>query len=275
MKVSGFILEYRRRAILPLVGLALTAYYLFVIVPLDNRADSLDAPLKTAWQKLAGSVGPSNALSIDFTTLTNQLAETQAASLDLQKARREALARLEVPAELQAHLSSPFQLVDFESERSKQLDQIVAQAKAAKAVIDPAVLAGFPEHTAGLSAPALLWVQLAMVECLLKSSVQCRVDALHALTVPAPSTNNSTSLPGLDIHQIRIDFEFTSAASNALNFVQSLPLRGEELKVAGSPVTLTNKLPLFIERLVVKKQTPEKMDEVRVRLRLLGFVVQE
>ncbi len=50
--------EYQRRGIVPLAGLALAAYYLFVLLPLARQAESLDEPLQKAWQKLSALAGP-------------------------------------------------------------------------------------------------------------------------------------------------------------------------------------------------------------------------
>ena len=50
---------------------------------------------------------------------------------------------------------------------------------------------------------------------------------------------------------------------------------GDEIKAAGLPEAPTNKPALFIDRLVMRKQSPQKTDEVRVSLRAVGFVFQK
>jgi hypothetical protein len=69
--------------------------------------------------------------------------------------------------------------------------------------------------------------------------------------------------------------EFTASADNATRFLQSLPLRSEELRAAGLPVPDGVKTPLFIDRLIVKKQASDKVDEVRLWLQAMGFVFRE
>jgi hypothetical protein len=41
------------------------------------------------------------------------------------------------------------------------------------------------------------------------------------------------------------------------------------------PVAEADKTPLFIDRLIVKKQSPDKVDEVRLWLQATGFVFRE
>jgi hypothetical protein len=75
--------------------------------------------------------------------------------------------------------------------------------------------------------------------------------------------------------EIPIQVEFTASAANAAQRIQSLPLRPDEIHAAGLPDAPAAKLPLFVDRLVIRKQSPDKLDEVRVWLRLVGFVSRE
>ena len=43
-----------------------------------------------------------------------------------------------------------------------------------------------------------------------------------------------------------------------------------EIKAASLPASVTNKPALFIDRIVLRKQSPEKLDEVRLTLRAVG-----
>jgi hypothetical protein len=54
-----------------------------------------------------------------------------------------------------------------------------------------------------------------------------------------------------------------------------LPLRADELRAAGLPEAPVDKPPLFVDRLIIRKQSPDKPDEVRVWLRVVGFVLRE
>src|SRR5437764_8128643 len=107
--------EYRRLSILPLAALGLAAFYMFFYRPLDRRCRSLDAPLQAAWKKLAESLDQTNALTLDFTHITNQLSETREALALFDSAKQKATARLELGASVRAKMSAPFQLVDYEN----------------------------------------------------------------------------------------------------------------------------------------------------------------
>jgi hypothetical protein len=267
--------EYQRRSLLPLAGLALAAYYVFVFMPLARRADSLDTPLDQAWRKLAAGLDQTNVTALDFRQITNQLADTRQALLLVENAKKKTMARLELTPELRARLTAPFQLVDYQNERSKDMDRLDQAARQKKLALDPAVFAGFPEHTADIEEPSLLWAALAFTDNLVDTAMGCNVSSIHSLEVPLTLTNAPGTEPPGRWAELPVQIEFTASAENVARLLQSLPLRADELSAAGLPDGPPGKLPLFIERLILRKESPEKLDEIRVWLRVVGFVSRE
>jgi hypothetical protein len=267
--------EYQRRCVVPFAGLALGAYYIFVFLPLDRKEHRLDIPLEKEWRALSSSLDQSNALTIDFLHITNQLAETRQALTILENARQKAAPRLDPGPVVRARMNAPFELVDFENERSKEVDDLTRLAKQKEVTVEPAVFFGFPEHTAEIRQPRLLWPALAMTDGFLRTAIQCKVAAIHSLAVPLALTN-FPAVYGTDrLSEIFLQVEFTGAVPNVDKVIHSLPLRGDELRTAGLVEAPPDKPALFIDRLIIKKQSPDKPDEVRVWMRLIGFVLRE
>jgi len=267
--------EYKRRSLIPLAGLALLAYYVLFYLPLARRAASLDQPLEREWRRLAASIDQTNSTTLDLARLTNQLNQTRDALAVVENTKKEAAARLELSPGLKSKMIAPFQLVDFQNERSKRIDQLDKEARDQKIAVDALVYSGFPEHTIDTADPALLWPALWLTGDLLETAIHCKVTAIHSLEVPLVTTNS----PGFEAYgrwdQIPLQLEFTASADNAARFIQSLPLRAEELVTAGLPASSPDKAPLFVDRLIMKKQNPEKVDEVLVWLQAIGFVYRE
>lgn len=267
--------EYRRRGIIPLAGVALAAYYLFIFLPLGRRAESRDAPLQEAWQNLYGLLDQTNATAVNFRHLTNQLSETRQALVILENAKQHATARLQLAQPVRDRMHAPFQLVEYQNERSKQLDELGNLAKQQQVAVAPAVFAGFPEHTADVKQPALLWAALALIDGLLRTAVQCKVAAIHSLEVPLALTNAPPTNGMERLAEIPLQLEFTASVASATRLLQCLPLRAEEIRAAGLPEAPADKPALFVDRLIMRKQSPDKPDEVRVSLRVSGFVLRE
>jgi hypothetical protein len=267
--------EFRRRGLIPLAGLVLAAYYLFVLLPLSRRAQGLDAPLQKAWHALATSLDQTNASGIDFPAITNQLSETRQALLTLENAKQQGTARLQLGQTVRARMQGEFQLVDYENERSRELDELSSLAKQQQTTVEPAVFAGFPDHTADIKQPGLLWAALELTENLIRTALQCKVSAIQSLEVPPVLTNAPPPNASERLAEIPLQVELTGSATSVAMLIQSLPLRANEIRAAGLPDALADKPPLFVDRLVLQKQSPDKPDEVHVFLRAVGFVIRE
>jgi hypothetical protein len=267
-----FLRELKRSTIIPLAALGLGAFYLFVLVPLSRRANHLDTPLNEAWHKLAVSLEQTNATAIDFLRITNQLYETRQALKQLDAAKKQAVARLELGATVRARMQSPFQLFEYEEERSSRADALRKLAKQQAVTIEPAVFAGFPEHTADVRQPTLLWPALSMIEGLLGAAIRSKVATVHTLEAPLKLTQPPPGYGGSRLAEVPLQLEVTGPVSSVARFILSLTLRADETRAAGLSETPADKPPLFIDRLVIKKQSAEKLDEVRVWVRAVGFV---
>jgi hypothetical protein len=267
--------EYKRRTLIPIAGMGLALYYVFALLPVSHHSQELDEPLKKGWRSLAASLGQSNALAIDFTHITNQLNATKEALTALQEAKSRAFRRLELSEELRGKIAARFQLVEYQIARSQQMDALVSLAKAQQVTLEPPVLAGFPEHTFEVTQPELLWAALAMVKGLLTTAVQSKVSTIHTLDVPILLTNTLVTKASCLVSEIPLQVELTGSAPAVGKFLQSLPFRGDELKTGVLPDAPADKPPLFVDRLVMTKDFPEKPDEVHVTLRVLGFVLRE
>jgi hypothetical protein len=187
---SFLLNDRRRRTLVPLAALALTAGYLFVLMPLGQRADNLRDPLDKAWSRLAAVLGQTNSPTIDFVGITNQLEATRQAIAALETARKKAAARADLGEAVRERMNAPFQLVDYENERGKQQDDLRKLAAQHQVTIAPAVFEGYPAHTADVKQPTLLWAELALIEDVLTTAIRCKVTAIHALNVPLALTNS-------------------------------------------------------------------------------------
>lgn len=267
-------LETRRRSLLPLLGLGLAALYLFAFLPLKRTAAKLDAPLDQGWKKLATALGQTNVTRLDFVAITNQLTETRAALVAVDQARKLARARVKLDEELRTRLAEPFQLVDYDYASGRLIDQLGRLAGAQKVTLEPGVFAGFPEQRADMAEPALLWAELRFIESLLTAAINAKVTAIHSVTAVMPMmatvTNNLRPLV-----ELPVQLELTGATANVAGFLQTIPLRGDEIKPAGLPEVPTNKPALYIDRIQLRKQTPEKPDEVRLAVRVVGYVFRD
>lgn len=267
--------ERRRRLLLPATGLLLAGYFLFGLQPLMQRAADLDAPLGAAWKKLALTVGETNTATLDLAVIAARLRQTEQSLAVLEAAGRRAAARVGLTTELRDRLNTPFQLVDFQVEVQKVMDDLTQLAKQQQVTLAPAVAQGFPEYTADVKQPEMLWAELSFVDDLLTLAINSKVTAIQALSLPLSLTNAPPTNRPPPLAEIPVQIELTGPMPNVTRFLETLPLRLGEIKTQGLPAPSTNKPALFIDRVFLRKETPEKPDEVRLWLRATGFVFRE
>ena len=116
---------------------------------------------------------------------------------------------------------------------------------------------------------------MSLVESLLATALQCKVTVIHSLEVPLVLTNEPPAGALTPITQVPLQVDLTGSAASVLKLLQNLPLRADEMRAAGLAEARPDKAPLFIERILIKKQTADKTDEVRISLRAVGFVLRE
>jgi hypothetical protein len=265
----------KRRSIVPLAALGLLAYYILFLVPLSRRAEGLDAPLQNAWQKLSASLEQTNVVAIDFLHITNQLAETQQSIALLDKAKQKALLRLDLSAAIKAKLSGPFQNVEYQDYRSQQMVEMEKLAKQHQVTLEAGVRAGYPDYSTDIRQPTILWAALSFVDSLLVTALQSNVRVIHSLDVPLTLTNEPSVTTSIAVVEIPLQLEITGSAASVLKLFQNLPLRGDEMRQRGFTDARPDKAPLFVDRFIMRKQAPDKPDELRVSLRVLGYMLRE
>src|SRR5260221_7603782 len=135
--------HFKRRSIIPLAGVGLVAYYFVVLAPLWRRAEGLNAPLQTAWQKLSTSLDQTNVTAIDFLHITNQLAETHHAIALLENAKQKLATRLELSGAVRGKMNqSRFEYFDYGREWIKQIDETVKLVKKRPVYVGPRGITG-------------------------------------------------------------------------------------------------------------------------------------
>lgn len=264
--------EIRKRLVVPLLAGMVLAVYAFGFLPLGGKSARLAGPLGQSWRQLASALGRTNATELDFVSITNQLAATRDAVAVVEAVRKQSRSRVELDASIRAQLEQPFLLVDYRYEAGQRMNALAQLARKQSVTLDPAVLAGFPEQSVDMKEPSLLWVQFAFLDGLLTSAINARVTGIQSIAAPLPWTNAPYASAGRSLVELPLQIELSGPTASVTRFLQTLPLRADEIKAAGLPESTTNKPALFIDRLVLRKQSPEKPDEVHLSLRAVGFL---
>ncbi|MEK7685290.1 MAG: hypothetical protein AAB466_07710 [Verrucomicrobiota bacterium] len=259
--------------LLILSGLCLALYYVAVYRPLAQRAEALDEPLTSLWRQLAtANLQNDPAGGVDLVAASQNLrqARTWLAAMNRQSGQIEA--RIALEAEIRSRMKAPFQLVDFQNERQLRIEQLSQLAKQNQVALEPTVLAGLPEFNTETKEPALLWGQLGFASHLLRTAIQCKVPSIKTLHLPSSQSYPARGASQDALEEIPLHLELSGPMNVISKFLLSLPLRAEEIKVHSLPEAAPAKPAMFLDRFLLRKQSPDKAEEVSLTVRVCGFI---
>lgn len=257
-------------------GVALAGYCLLVYLPLQERGDALDEPLRRARKQLVAlNVENPFVGGLDPENISDTLARMDKDLELLKRSEKVILARVELDAPTRSKMRAAFQLIDYQNERQMRIEELGAAAKKQGVAIDPAAIAGFPEFVAERPEPGLLWAQLNLVNHLVNLAVQAKVTSVQSLASPIPEPMRLSEGGGVFVDVVPIRLEVAGSADALSRFLRVIPLRTEEAKAFGLPEPLPAKPALFIERIVFRKIAPEKTDQGLLELHVRGYVYRD
>ena len=100
-----------------------------------------------------------------------------------------------------------------------------------------------------------------------------KVAGLRSLTqLPSISHRKDSVGDGL-LEELPMRIELFGPTPAVAQFVTSLPLRGEDLNLVGLDTLLTNKPVFFAGRILARKHSPERPEDVLLELTVSGWVV--
>jgi len=255
------------------VAVLLALYYASILRPLSRRVTELDAPLTNLWHRFTLTNRTFDACAgLDLTNASLRVDELRGALAQLQSAQDLARARLGLPPDINARLAEPFQLIDFQNDRSRLAAALLRLANEKGVACQPAAASGLPEYSVDLVDPRLLWPRLHLAHQLLLTAVHCQVAGLESLTQLPPASHRSNGGGGL-IEELPMRLEVSGSADAVARLVTSLPLRGDELNTVGLAAALTNKPAFFARQILARKHSPERPGDVRLEIDVSGLVI--
>jgi hypothetical protein len=263
----------RTQRLLLLGTVVLALYVGLVYRPLSQRANELDGPVREMWKRLAEvSAGSASGGGRQLLRIDAAFEQVQGSLATVNAARAALAARIDPGPELAARLGAPFQLIEFQNERQLAMEELLREARQRKVKFDPALASGFPEYTAEYPQPGLLWAQLSLLQASLSAAIQCEVTGIASVAAPPIETVRHLPGGGETPAEVTLEVELTGPAPAVARFLESLPLRQAELKARGLPAAKADKPAYFIERLFLRKESKDKLDEVRLRVTISSFV---
>ena len=264
----------RTQQVLAGAGLVLALFYLAVYRPLARRAAELDAPLLRVWSELVSVSLPSKrGDETDLPGISDALDRVRRSLTDVETMRNIVAGRIALDPATRERMEQPFQLIEFQNERQIRLEQLTRAAAQRKVTIAPAVARGFPEYPGDRMPRVLLWAQLAFVHHLVWNAIEAPAAGIASVQMLPPQVFSGSGTNQAEVLvELPIQIELTAPAAAIQRFLETLPLRADEIKARGLPDSLPTKPVLFIQHLLMRKVDRDKTDLVQLDLTASGFV---
>jgi len=243
-------------------GLVAALYYGFVYRGLVSESRALRADLNAVGGMLA------REMPLDS---EERLAAAKESLAALRAMETAVLERIVLRPEFEARLAAPFQLIDFEIERETLNDELIQLAKSRKVGIPAIPFERLPEYTEEMREPRRLWGQLGIAYHVVVSAIESGVGAIESIDGFRVRRSDAGEDEAL-FDEIVFELTATGSMADISTFLKSLPMDRGEMERPGLRSGQPAKPALFIDGLMLRKRAGEDPDDVRLDLRVGGYI---
>ena len=251
------------------ISCLILAYFLFVYRPLNARTKEKESLLRQAWSRIETIHRKQQAPDrSDFNRISQILKQL---APNMKSVKQTLLSRIEIDSFYQDK-SLEFQLVDYQSHRQEVIESLDKLAQTRQSKIPPSVFEGFPDYHSDLSHPNYLWIELTLTQHLLQSMIYADVESISKLSVQrqrTPPTNADLPPP---IIPVISEIQFACDSGSLFRLLLMLPLRAEEIQKELDIAYPANKPSLYVDQILIQKDSPEKPARVSVWMKIAGFI---
>lgn len=257
------------------ISCLILAYFLLVYRPLNARTKEKDSLLRQTWSRLEEINRKQQAPDrSDFNLISKSLkqwATNMELATNMESVKQTLLSRIEIDS-FYRDKSLEFKLVDYQNHRQEVIESLDKLAQARQSRIPPSVFEGFPAYHSDLSHPKYLWVELTLTQHLLQSMIYADVESIAKLSVQrerAPSVDADRLSPLIPVVS---EVRFVCDSGSLSRLLLMLPLRSEEIQKGLTIDYPPNKPSLYVDQILIQKNSPERPARVAVWMKTVGFI---
>ncbi len=252
------------------VTLFVGLYYVALYRPLHHDTGSLDGQLRQAWQRLEQANQDSQTQDrLDLDHISKGLRRLELSLTEITNTNQKLLSRISIDPRYQERTANPFQLIEFQNERQIIIESIGQAASAKSTTIEAEVYEGFPQHLSEQTDPQLLWAELAHTQHLVQSMIYSEVSNIHSLQTSRQEQDTS---PSSLLVPFITEVAFTCRSSQLSKLLLLLPNRSSEINADLSLDYPPHKPSLFIDQVLIRKNSPQDPSKVSVWMNIISFI---
>lgn len=249
------------------LGVVLLAYFFAVYRPLSRHAQQLDQPLDDLSQRyglLELVEGPGRGMSLE--DIHQNLTRIQQDEMDARVYRDRLLEQVTLPDLTMAQSRVPFQLIEFQNHRQLSIEKLQGLAKQSKVKVTPETYQNLPDFELDEDRPGFLWVRLTLAVQVLERVMEAGVQEIHQLQVLPEEVRANPFAEGISLDEVPIQVECSGDMQTISAWLAALPVSREGTETA------ERRPALFLDRIMLIKENPKALAQVRARVTLKALV---
>lgn len=251
------------------ISCLILAYFLFVYRPLNARTKEKDSLLRQTWSRIETIDRKKQAPDRrDFNRISKRL---KLLAPNMESVKQELLSRVKIDSSYRDK-SPEFQLVDYQNHRQEIIESLDKLAQTRQSQIPPSVFEGFPAYHSDLSHPNYLWIELSLTQHLLQSMIHVDVESISKLSVQRQRTPLADVDRPPPLIPVISEIQFTCDSGSLFRLLLMLPLRAEEIQKELNIDYPSNKPSLYVDQILIQKNSPEKPARIAVWMKTVGFI---
>lgn len=233
--------------------------FLFFYQPLTRRETEKDLAIEAVGKKLMklnSSFKGSLGTDLETTSGNRRLAEKSLAAM--RNAAQFECARISLAQEWRDQVHQPFSILMYNYKLEQLTNELKLAAQSKNVSLDPTNTAkAYPEYEPvennQAQYQAQLWAQMFVADQILRVAVENSTKAVKSASLLPILTHPSVDDGHNVLDEFPMHIELAGTAESIFNFMRSLPLRPDELKALGLPVTSEAKPALFLQRFILQR----------------------
>lgn len=245
-------------------GVLVFLVYAFLYLPLNRELRELSAALEETLAELE-----EKGYGISQESIMENLRRVESEIGRLRDGDAPGDRTLESDPLISDRLDAPFQYFEYDRERSSIITQLRGLAAEHGVALAPEVIEELPEYV-GQERDYLLWARLALANQVLRGAVVNGVDRVETLRFPRIRVVAGEERELYE--EVMLAVRLTGDLEAVHPFLLYLVMDAAQSEAAGIPEAYPGKLPLYIDRFILRKKSIEEPGRVVADLVIKSFL---
>ncbi len=241
--------------------------YLLVYRSIESWSRERDAAIREKQEKIAELAALQNSPERQRTLRIHQLLDTLGESPRESVLRR----RIRIDPGFEERMEEEFSLAGYQSFRENKIEHLAERARKLKLDLAAEASGGLPPHQVDEPHPQSQWARLSLSYHLVQTAIEAGIQSVERLEVAPAGTGEEDA----ELASCRMEMEMVCRSGQLWRLLYMLPMTSDEIRKSLEREDFPDHKPaIFVERILIRKNSDANPDQVRAWIRTVGFYLR-